>query len=48
MKTNFTTSQKILLFPIALIETTFYLETSFACGRGDWGNPEEELKKIKI
>jgi hypothetical protein len=31
-----------------LIETTFYLPVSFACGRSDWGNLEEELKKIKI
>ena len=48
VKANFTISQKILLFPIALIETTFYLPVSFACGRSDWGNLEEELKKIKI
>ena len=47
VKANFTISQKILLFPIALIETTFYLPASFACGRSDLGNPEEELKKNK-
>jgi hypothetical protein len=32
-------SQKILFF-LALIETTFYLAASFACGRGGWRNSE--------
>ena len=35
---------KDITFPIALIETTFYLTASFACGRGGCGNLEEELK----
>jgi hypothetical protein len=38
---------KDITLPIALIETTFYLTASFACGRGGCGNPEEEKKKKK-